>query len=328
MKTVFNNQQCAHVWAQQTQPHGRSGSMHFDGDTLYSYQTPIAKFYRVKPDGHTSFDARPVVLITSETYSKTTSGKHMPAVSRALSGNVRTFHVPHVLAGDVRLSGADVGMSKGGTHLQNLDAIVARYVSTRESELRRIKVYGSAYDRLEPIQRDARAYAQVFGLPVPTLDAQADSDGIERIRAERKAKRETPAYLAAQARKEEIRLANLAARNLARFEADTVHRNRWLAGNTVSTWYGVDEKGGAYLRLSNDGTRVETSQGAHIPVVDARRVIPLIRTVVAEARPIYNSSARVGSFTVDSIAANGDIKAGCHFIQFAEIDKIGKLLGV
>mgnify|MGYP001024021645 CR=1 FL=1 len=39
MKTVFNNRQLAHVWAQQTQAEGRnpSRSMFFEGNTIYSY---------------------------------------------------------------------------------------------------------------------------------------------------------------------------------------------------------------------------------------------------------------------------------------------------
>lgn len=30
MKTVFDNRMLAHVWASQSQPYGRSGSMKFD----------------------------------------------------------------------------------------------------------------------------------------------------------------------------------------------------------------------------------------------------------------------------------------------------------
>lgn len=323
MKTVFPNAQLTHVWAQQTQHSGRSGSMSFEGPTLYSYKTPIAKFYTLPTSGR-------VVLATSETYSITTSSKHMPALWRALMGlgSARVFRVPFI---ELDPSKARLqGMGRVGTHLQNLDAIVARYVATRESELRHIKVYRSAYDRLEPIQRDARAYAQIFGLPVPTLDARADSDGIERIRAERKAKRETPAYLAAQARKAELAAARDAKRAAERVLLETERRTAWQAG-AANMFYGTDEKGGAYLRLSNDGTRVETSRGAFIPTADARRIIPLIRAC-KEAGEVFEPYDRaayaVGSFQVNRVDANGDIKAGCHFIQFAEIDKIGKLLGV
>lgn len=318
MKTVFTNAQLAHVWAQQTQPSGRSGSMSFEGPTLYSYKTPIAKFY----DPGNARSLR-VVLATSETYSTTTSCKHMPALWRALSGlYVRTFRVPFI---ELDPSKARLqGMGRVGTHLQNLDAIVVRYVATRESELRRIKVYGSAYGRLGEIQCDARAYAQIFGLPVPTLDARADSDGIEHIRAERKAKRETPAYLAAQARKVELAAAKEAKREVERVLLETERRTAWQAG-AANMFYGADEKGGAYLRLSNDGTRVETSRGANIPVNDARRAIRFIR---ATDVPVSPHSYRVGSFSIDLIDAERNIKAGCHFIQFAEIDKIGKLLGV
>lgn len=48
MRTVFTNHMVAHVWAQQNQPHGRSGNgqFFFDGPTIYSYRRsyPIAHF--------------------------------------------------------------------------------------------------------------------------------------------------------------------------------------------------------------------------------------------------------------------------------------------
>lgn len=86
MRTVFNNSQCAHVWAQQNQPHGRGASVKFQGATFFSYHTPIARFVR---------DAlgAPVVLVTSESYSVTTA-KHMGHVRRAVRGDVQAFTVP------------------------------------------------------------------------------------------------------------------------------------------------------------------------------------------------------------------------------------------
>ena len=48
MQTVFNNSMVAHVWAQQTQAHGRNAgnTFYFEGPTIYSYgeHFPIATF--------------------------------------------------------------------------------------------------------------------------------------------------------------------------------------------------------------------------------------------------------------------------------------------
>ena len=38
MKTVFDNRQLAHVWASQSQEHGRGSSFYFNGRVIYSYR--------------------------------------------------------------------------------------------------------------------------------------------------------------------------------------------------------------------------------------------------------------------------------------------------
>ena len=37
MKTVFNNSEVCHVFAQQEQEYGRSGNIFFEGKKIYSY---------------------------------------------------------------------------------------------------------------------------------------------------------------------------------------------------------------------------------------------------------------------------------------------------
>jgi hypothetical protein len=70
------------VWAQQEQHEGRTKSMSFRGQYIYSYATPIARIVDSK-------DGEKVALITNERHSITTSSKHMPAVYRAVT------HLPH-----------------------------------------------------------------------------------------------------------------------------------------------------------------------------------------------------------------------------------------
>lgn len=77
--TVFDNAMTAHVWAQQTQNDGKShnGNLWFTGRTIYSYGThfPLATF---AADGS--------LFINADSSSKTTNGKHFPAVRRAVRG--------------------------------------------------------------------------------------------------------------------------------------------------------------------------------------------------------------------------------------------------
>ncbi len=195
MKTVFNNQQCAHVWAAQTQPYGRSDSMHFNGRKLYSYQTVIAMLHDVGEWGEC------VALFNSRRYSMTTSSKHMPAAHRA-TNNLTSYTVPICTA------------QSAAEHTINLASFVASYNAEKIRVKRAMSEWGQRTERLVELQETARSYARYFGFKQPISEAQLAND-LEEIHLHleaRRVKRETPAYLAAQARKaaarEEKRLAD------------------------------------------------------------------------------------------------------------------------
>ncbi len=84
MKTVFTNSQLAHVWAQLSQPNGRSGSMFFEGAKLYSYGLHylLAQVHTVK--------GRRFALINETRYSNTTC-KHRYDAWRAVMGLMPYF---------------------------------------------------------------------------------------------------------------------------------------------------------------------------------------------------------------------------------------------
>lgn len=85
----------------------------------------------------------------------------------------------------------------------------------------------------------------------------------------------------------------------------------------------------AFLRLSADGQRVETSRGAEVPA----SVCPLVWRLVGEVRAsgeprtFAPGSVRLGHFSLDSIDAEGNVRAGCHSIPFTELADIASRLG-
>lgn len=91
MKTVVTNEQVAHLWANKSQDHARTGNsnFYFNGPTLYSYRDswPLAV--------HTDWkdaDGAPIVLMNDDSYSVTTS-RHKSHTMRALRGlPVRVFY--------------------------------------------------------------------------------------------------------------------------------------------------------------------------------------------------------------------------------------------
>lgn len=73
-----------------------------------------------------------------------------------------------------------------------------------------------------------------------------------------------------------------------------------------------------YLRLSQDGTNVETSQYVKVSVDEARTLYQLI------CKGVDIRGHRISNYIVNSI--NGTLKIGCHNINMESVHKVGKQL--
>lgn len=344
MKTVFNNTMTAHVWAQLKQPHGRNStsSMLFDGAVAYSYREPVAHIVETGTDAN----AMRVALFTSRKWSVTTSG-HVNDYRRAVSG-ITCFHVPDLLLGRFV-------MDERTDHSANLKYFADQYAESVAALMRapadsyrlanweqatsefKDRPHATLYDENEARQN----YARAFGIKADALPWSADADKIiarrDRLLSDPKRAAKREAGRKAREAKEERRIeaqqafyAELAKENAEKLEA-------WKAGANVPIYYTQD---GLFAILRVRGDNVETSQGAVVPVAHARRAIRLIRGVASgefamnypdhweRDRTTESDDSAVGDFIINRIEANGNIQAGCHRIQFAEIDRIGRELGV
>lgn len=87
MKTKFNNSELTHVWANQTQTHGKGSNMFFEHDSIYSYG------YHFKLAQHvTNKDGQKCVFFNDRHYSNSTS-KQQALVWRSIPANVQFFKV-------------------------------------------------------------------------------------------------------------------------------------------------------------------------------------------------------------------------------------------
>jgi hypothetical protein len=79
--SLRNTDEAAHVWAAQTQEHGKAGNVFFEGPTLYSYgrHFAVATIYKHEDGGN-------VALFNSRRYSNSTA-KHQSAARSAWAGN-------------------------------------------------------------------------------------------------------------------------------------------------------------------------------------------------------------------------------------------------
>ena len=87
MRTKFNNSELTHVWANQTQTHGKGSNMFFEYDSIYSYG------YHFKLAQHiTNKQGEKCVFFNDRHYSNSTS-KHQALVWRSIPANIQFFKV-------------------------------------------------------------------------------------------------------------------------------------------------------------------------------------------------------------------------------------------
>lgn len=354
MKTVFDNGMVAHVWAQRSQAEGRShnGNFSFSGNNLYSYRTCIGAF-------HTGADGKLYVLTTSESYSHTTSGKHKPAMRRAIGPDVIEFTVPSPGRPDYsdnlpHLVKAFTDAAKPGRWKAGPDW---RGTPQEQLESRKADLHG-AYATVA-------AYCAAFGIECPALDLEAalaavqasydafHSEGAAAKRAKAAAKRDRvraalderragadaefdawqagtgprPPLELFKGRAWESRQKSGAIQNAIRAEKRKADFQKWLAGESIGA-PGADERGRALLRVQGDV--LQTSQGAEVPLDHAVKAFGhILRN--REAATVWTAnghSITVGHFKIDKIEADGTIRAGCHVIAWAEIERVARQLGL
>lgn len=115
-------------------------------------------------------------------------------------------------------------------------------------------------------------------------------------------------------------------------------RAAWLAGE-ASRRRLSDNRGGALIRAvrverDDSGAIVagtlETSHGASVPLVHALRVFRFLKLCRDAGRGWQSNgkALRVGHFRVDSVAPSGDFVAGCHRINWPEVERLADSLNV
>lgn len=133
--------------------------------------------------------------------------------------------------------------------------------------------------------------------------------------------------------------AFIRAEEAARFAKEAAKRTEWLAGESSGYARLSDGRGGAMLRATHVerddsgaivGGTLETSHGAEAPLVHSLKAFAFVRRVVTtgKAWAANGHTIRVGHFHVDSITADGTMKAGCHTIHLAEMERLAVVLGV
>lgn len=355
MKTVVSNHMIAHLWAHQSQERAKSGNGNFwfNETTIYSYQTPIANFVTA-PSGER------VALISEDRYSPTT-GQHISMINDALGyGHDRiVFDVPFIgKMGGWTYSCRKQLNASGDIHISNLAALLKRYHDAIATAGRARNLSDWVKARARELLSTAQAYAELFQVPLETVDFDADWQAVEAKHAgrrtpEAKAKAEkAKARRIERARRDYREVRGIYGENwhdtgyhhLGTFaregiftDEDRVARTErisLIAADKITAWRqgrGVSlpwREGGALLRVR--GPNIETSRGAVFPAEHGKKAFALIAACRKQGREYQRNghTIHLGPFALDRISATGDVHAGCHFVPWTEIELTARTLGL
>jgi hypothetical protein len=121
-------------------------------------------------------------------------------------------------------------------------------------------------------------------------------------------------------------------RRVEREREEAERRAEWIAGKGNGRF--DDANGGALLRIAGDPAKpetaeLETSHGARVPLAHAIKAFRFVK-LIREAGGHWQRNGRtvrVGHYQLDSIDPDG-FNAGCHRINWPEIERVAKLAGV
>lgn len=311
--------QTAHVWAQgeQSEGHASDKRMFFENKTIYSYgrHFPIARHVQ-------TLQGETAVLFTTDRYSVSTS-KHIGLVRQALRGD-KVFFVPRVNGwGKDNLVAFD-------TQVENK---LTEYGKPRIRQTTRDMIAGQIANLIESRNAYGLAFIKKYkAIEVPD-DINALADKLQKAnaaRVKREAKEEARAFEASIKEAETfLKKPRTAFADIWRLNDEGAVENCSSDMRRAITQY-VRETHGILLRLKNAGKDVETSAGAEFPVYHAKKAFIFIHSVRYTKTPWHKNGKTIhlGAFQIDSIDAQGNVKAGCHTVLWPEIRLLAEKVGL
>jgi hypothetical protein len=359
-KQVFRDaSEVAHVWASRSQDYGRnpSGNIYFEGATIFSYGShyPLghifdpsgrtvalinSRQYSVTTSGHQNCAASAVRHLTTfhvpQVRPDRTDGRLTDDQQRA---NLASFFdsVPAIVRKQQRARVHDYRGDIVARIVQGRDYAAA--MNCRRLLTKRQRQYIAAVDALEQSRRIADNYRDIEWEEREAARS-ADNDALnsaiaaiagwsaDELEAERLRQRRDRERLQ---RAEQLRRREDERREaLMSSHRDSAVR-RWRAGAHVDSAASESFAGYAVrireclpsyalLRLSRDGSEVETSQGAAVSVSDARLAWSYLQR--REVPPFA-----IGHYSPIAIRPK-TMRVGCHTIPWSEIDAIAVQLGL
>ena len=278
MKTVFNNpHDVIHLFAQQTQPHAKSSNVFFYNDKIYSY----GRHYLLASFIENKKGVK-AILINDSGYSRTTS-KHISVMVQA-SRQYRQFYRTHT---DKKII------------LETLESLKKSILKAKKPFL-----YSTQAQHLE------KKYLEFCEFTGQKADKELKKaflffhnkvEEMGEIYQKEIEKAEKARIKAEKARIKAERIKD--AENLDKFMSYEIDYCRF---------YSEDD----FIRISQDGQFIETSQRVKIPIESAKILYKMIQS----GKDI--KGYQIEDYTV--ISLNGTLKIGCHRINVKNTHETGQ----
>ncbi len=331
-KTVRgNHSQVCHIWAQRNGTNAKATNLFSEGDAIFSF-------------GHHFCIARHfanVVLFNQRRYGART-GKQQCYARRAVSHR-NIIEVPNLGVGSC---GTQSPLTKvyHDTNLAYLKEQIETAAQTA-SKARTRKEY--ALDSLRRAIANYNAYLIAFKLrnkPISIdteygLFVEEQNRKIEAIkRAEAKQARERKTKNIEYARAwlaDDTQLKTLGSdtsievlNDEPELKAACIAKNQRLIAKDVQDWKdgnpGVRPDYSWPTILRREGDEIVTSKDARFPVDHARKAYDILKRLRDRGETYHRNGTmiHVGHFAIDNLYANGVVQAGCHNIQWDDIEDL------
>jgi hypothetical protein len=297
MKTKFNNSELTHVWANQTQTHGKGSNMFFEYDIIYSYG------YHFKLAQHiTNKQGEKCVFFNDRHYSNSTS-KQQALVYRSIPANIQFFKVQSFFK-DIETSTT--------AHLENLKSYLEYAKGSQQKTIYATKLKNGYISQTKIAIEVFNKYVKFFDLGQLLWDYPTLQNKYAELNNWLFEYQESKEFKQWQIKQEENK-----KKAEAKAIIDAKEKIELFREFKISSIYA--NLGHYLLRYNKETDNVETSGGVKM----GKNVF-----LTAYQRLINNQlfkGQHVGDFTYNGI--EGEIvSVGCHKIPMTEIQSIVSVL--
>lgn len=289
MKQVFSNSEICHFWAHNSQPFGRTsgGSMYFEGNKFFSYGNHFCLAHRL-PTGE--------ILFNSRSYSVTTS-KHQSILRSALSGKTLVF-CPYPDKLETR--GPVFGLENYNENFEYWFKQCKGLVSKLEKARNKSKYLTV----LQQIGTQITEFCKVTGI-------EADKTLLDLVNIS------TTEQAKEILKSNEKRIQDAIEKKREREKAEYMENVDKFTRYEISRIYSRPSDVFDYIRVSKDGTEIETTQGVKMPITEAKTYLNLITSTDCKV------GTDIGGYDFRGYRLNrSQVDIGCHRFEIDHLNTV------